>query len=441
MTSNPGLRTRRGRLLKLPLTGLVMVLTMGWPGTASAASETLYLESTGVPVSFLSETYPTATTLPNFDPWRDVESGLLVKQSVGEYNETDPERYQIWMTAPDGLDLNGPASLQFWSAMKNFELDKKGAVMVQLLDCDVFLTDCRVITSSATSMDPWSGGSTDWVQREVSFDHVEHVIPEGRSLAVKLVVQPSSGDHMMFAYSTTAYPSSLSLTTGAAPPPPTTTTTAAPPPATTTTTTTPPPTTTTLPAATTTTTAPPTTPTTTTTTTSTPPPTTSASPSTTTTIPLAILATTTTLPKDTDEPPAPTTATAVPDPTTPPDTTTTLPPSDPAPPDDPPSEPDDVAGTALPTPDNADRGGSRPGGTFSNALLDGLTLVVPPAVAAALLSPLVLLEAILAVFVSTGRELVLPLVTLVGGVAWIGGRHRRPAPVTAADNRRGEHHA
>lgn len=84
-----------------------------------------------------------------------------------------------------------------------------------------------------------------------------------------------------------------------------------------------------------------------------------------------------------------------------------------------------MALAALPQPDDADRGDARPGQAFSNALIDGLTLVIPPGVATALLSPLLLLEALLATFAGTGRELLAPLIILVVGVAWIGGRHRR----------------
>lgn len=455
MRTNLGLRTRRARSLTLPVLAVVMVLVVGSLGTALAAAQTFYLKSAGVPISFLSETYPTATTLANFDPGRDGEAGLLLQESSNENNETDPTKYQMWMTAPTGIHLNGPATLQFWSAMKDFDPAKKGAVKLQLLDCDVLLTDCQVITSRSLSMNPWSGGATGWVQRTITFNYVDHVVPDGRSFVVKLVVRSSSDDDMIFAYNTTAYPSQFSVVTGS-PPTTTTTTTTAPPSTTTTTTTTttaaPPPTTTTLATTTTTTTTapPPTTTTTTTppsviTTTSTPPTTTTTAPgptippatsTTTTTIPQAVGATTTTLPTATEVSTTTTTVAAM---TDPPTTTTTPEANEVDPPEDEPQH-EDVALAALPLPDDAERGGSRPGGAFSNALLDGLTLVVPPAVAAALLSPLVLIEAVLAVFASTGRELLVPLVVLVAWVAWAGGRRRRHVPAAATEPSGGARH-
>lgn len=437
MHSNSGLRTRRARLLTLPLVGLVVLLGAGSLGTAIAAPQAYYLTSTGVPISFLSETYPTATDLANFAPARDDEPGLLLHKSSNEHNETDPDKYQLWMTAPGGIVLDGPAEFTFWSAMKDFAPDKGGSVRLQLFDCDIFLADCRPITGKILSADPWSGGATDWVQHTISYNNLDYIIPESRSLAAKLVVRSSADDDMLFAYDTAAFPSSLTVTMGATAPPTTTsppaTTTTLPP----TTTTTAPPTTTTFAPPTTTTFAPPAT------TTSLPPETTTTLPpvaTTTTTVPEPIPATTTTLPEATT---STTTTTAVPaTPTTIPNqpgqsvTTTTLLAADPAEPTTSADQQEDAALAALAAPDDTDPGGSRPGGAFSNALLDGLTLVVPPAVAAALLSPLVLLEALLAVFASTGKELLVPLATLTAGVIWVGGRRRRQEVLAPSDSGR-----
>ena len=222
---NSATRTLRARLLTLPLLGVVMVLVAGSLGTALAASQTYYLRSTGTLIPFMSATCPTATSLDNFDPLRDSESGLVLQISSEEHTETNPEKYQLWVMAPTGIELDGPASFQFWSAMKSFDPDKKGSVRVQLLDCDAILTDCVVVASAVTADNPWSRGSDDWQQRTVEFSEVRHTVEVGRSLAVKIVVRDESHDDMWFAYDTTDYPSSLKLTSSA--PPPTTTTTTA----------------------------------------------------------------------------------------------------------------------------------------------------------------------------------------------------------------------
>lgn len=448
MSKQSELRTRAARRWALPFAALALLAVPLSLGTALASTQTYYLKSTGVPISFLSEGHPTATELPNHDPARDSEPGLVLARSSDEHNETDPDKYQLWTTAATGPDLNGTVTFRFWSAMKDFDPAKKGAVRVQLLDCDLFLTNCTVLASNVRSSNPWSGGATDWVQHTVDFGEVEHDISFGRSLAVKIVVRQTSDDDMWFAYDTTSYPSHLAIesappvtttttTTTTIPPttttttttPPTTTTTTSPP-TTTTTTTTPPATTTTLPPTTTTTrpptttTTPPTTTTTqpvfgTTTTTTLPPPTWPPAPSTTTTTTTSTPATATTTPATTTA--APTTSTTLP-------TTTSTPPVEPPGPDGD-TETEDVALAAIPDAGDADRDGRRPGGALSSALIDGLALIVPPGVAAAILSPLLLLEALVATFAATGRELVIPLATLVIGVVWIGGRWRRdPSP-------------
>jgi hypothetical protein len=65
------------------------------------------------------------------------------------------------------------------------------------------------------------------------------------------------------------------------------------------------------------------------------------------------------------------------------------------------------------------------GGGLSNLLLDGLELVIPPAVASSLLSPLLLLESVFGAFMETGRGLLIPGLLLVAGVLWTEGRRRR----------------
>jgi hypothetical protein len=52
-------------------------------------------------------------------------------------------------------------------------------------------------------------------------------------------------------------------------------------------------------------------------------------------------------------------------------------------------------------------------------------LVIPPAVASSLLSPLLLLESIIGAFLETGRGLLIPGLLLAVGLLWADRRRRR----------------
>lgn len=392
----------RLRRYVVPLFSIALVLTLGFLGTALASTSGFYLKADGVPQATTDEAAPSAGTLANYDPGRDDDPGLLLQKSSIWLGETDPTKYQLWLTAPGELVLDGPATLTLWSAMKDFDSDKKGHIKAYLLDCDASGTDCSKISDAGRGANPWSrdGG---WVERELDLGTVQHTIAVGRSLAVKLVVTDLSHDDMWLAYDTVSYPSALNVQLGT----PTTTTT--------TTTTTLPPTTTT---STTTTTTPPPPPTTTTT-----PATGTTTTTTSTTGAPAATTTTTTIPVGNSSPATTTTSTTEPpEPIPPPTTTATIletptpPPSapDPTPPDE------DLA--LGPLPDSTSGNGSS---GFSNLLLDGLELVIPPAVASSLLSPLLLLESVFGAFVATGRGLLIPGLLLVVGVLWTEGRRRR----------------
>ena len=65
------------------------------------------------------------------------------------------------------------------------------------------------------------------------------------------------------------------------------------------------------------------------------------------------------------------------------------------------------------------------GRTMSAELFEGLDVVIPPVVATALLSPLVLVEALLSAFVATGRDLILPGLLLLAVALWMANDLRR----------------
>lgn len=415
-------RDRLGRALRTPiaLAILLMITLAATPVVAaSAALSRLYLDSGGTPASGLTPNTPSGN-VGNYDPDRNSDPGLTIQKGGSGTNETDPTKYQIWMTGSGDLELNGDVSLTFWSASEGFDATKRGMIKTYLLDCAPSGTDCDILGSDVTSAKPWSP-SGDWVARTIDFGSVAHSITADRRLAVEIVVSDSSGGDVWFAYDAAAYPSHLAIELATIPSTTTTTTTTPPPTtSTTTTTTTRPPTTTTT---TTTTTVPDTT-----TTTTLPHSTTTTSTTTTTTS----TTTSTTLPATTTSDPSTTTTTTA-SPGDEPPTSTTVPPDDltRSDVDAEPAEPIyDVAMRALPTVTETDTP-SRPG--LSAGLLEGLEVVIPPVVANVVLSPLILIEALVGAFVATGRDLVIPGIVLAVLALWIARdtNRRRDKPTGA----------
>lgn len=235
-----GWRTPSGRTFSRLAMTLALVgscfAVVGLPTAEGATASVLYLKSPGVPNGGLSTSSPTAGSLPNYDPGRDDKPGLLLAKGANGWQENDPVKHQQWVTPPGAMSIDGGVSLEFWSAMKDLNDDKKGTVGAYLLQCNPGGNNCDLLGQGTSQKNPWSSGS--WVKRVIDFGHIDHDIPPGRSLTVKLTVGNNSDDDMWFAYDTTSYPSALviigSTTTTTAPPtttttvPPTTTTTASP---------------------------------------------------------------------------------------------------------------------------------------------------------------------------------------------------------------------
>ncbi len=226
---------------------------LGLPVADGTTVTVLYLKSPGVPTASLSASPPTAGSLPNYHPGRDDAPGLVLAKSSDGWQTNDPVKYQQWVAPAGAMSINGGVSLEFWSAIKDMEDDEKGVVEAHLLECTPGGSSCVLVGQKTIQKNPWSN-SESWVKQVVNFGHIDHDVPSGRSLAVKITVGNNSDDDMWFAYDTTSFPSALIIngSTTATTAPPTTTTTAPP-----TTTTTAPPTTTTTVPPTTTTTQPP----------------------------------------------------------------------------------------------------------------------------------------------------------------------------------------
>ncbi len=196
-----------------------------WQGLLGA---TYHLQGdTSPPFSGLATTAPTAPTLVNFDPGRDSAAGLLLTKNAALPSQSDATKHQTWVAPAGALAIsNESVSLTFWSDMKDgmngaqtadVALGKAGTVTAYLMDlASPSATTGTVIASGSVTDSTWGDGFA-WEQKTVSFGNVTYSVAAGRYLAVKIVVNDSSGDDLWFAYDTTSFQSRLVIGSNAAP--------------------------------------------------------------------------------------------------------------------------------------------------------------------------------------------------------------------------------
>jgi len=159
----------------------------------------------------LTTATPISATLYNCDTDRDAFPGLLIAKGAKGSSESDPTKYQAWRTSPlsTNLTINGTASLTIWSAVKDFNTVKSGRITVFLRDFDG--VNHREIAQGSLAQPNWSGGSSSWVEKTVTFAAVNYTLLAGHQLEIKLIVDSGSADDTWFAYDTVSYASRLQL--------------------------------------------------------------------------------------------------------------------------------------------------------------------------------------------------------------------------------------
>ena len=160
-------------------------------------------------------TDPSVDTLYNYDTDRDASPGILIVKGGSGANEADPAKHQHWRTPafPAAVTIEGTATVKLWSATKDFDPAKGGAVTVYLRDFD---GSGYVEMGSGTLTDAeWHGGSSSWVLKTLTFSVGPHTVAAGHSLELKLIVEGSSDDDMWFAYDSNSEKSRI--TVGASP--------------------------------------------------------------------------------------------------------------------------------------------------------------------------------------------------------------------------------
>jgi hypothetical protein len=150
----------------------------------------------------MDPTLPTASVLYNYDTDRDASPGLLIAKGGGGPDEDDPTRYQAWRTpvldAP--LVIQGNVTISLWTATKDFDTAKRGAIIVYLRDFDG--SDYVEVGGAAFSDATWQGGNTSWVLKTFQVSVGSYTVDPGHRLELKVIVEGSSDDDMWLAYDT-----------------------------------------------------------------------------------------------------------------------------------------------------------------------------------------------------------------------------------------------
>lgn len=211
--------------------GAVLVLFLGVPGTATAASTNLYLLGDGSPHASMSTSLPSGGSGESRD----------LSPSTSGVSEGDPAKYQEW-SYPLSKMTASVNEFTIWVAPADPSGEGKIAVSVDILDCG---SGCVRLAGGTKSLT----GVVSPTRVTVPLTINNHEFGDGHDLSVKVTVPASSSRDVTIYYASKKRHSNLHLSALDVTPQTTTTTTTAP----TTTTTTAPPTTTTTATATTTT--------------------------------------------------------------------------------------------------------------------------------------------------------------------------------------------
>lgn len=137
----------------------------------------------------------------NYDQNRDDDAGLLIRRGGSGASEADPAKFQSWRTtSPFAGDFHvqGQVEVHIWSAIRNFNQHKNGEVRVFLRR---WTGSAYVEIANASVAEPgWQGGFDNFVLAQVLIPGVDHTVPAGQFLEVKVLVGSGANDDMWFMY-------------------------------------------------------------------------------------------------------------------------------------------------------------------------------------------------------------------------------------------------
>jgi Bacterial Ig domain/HD domain len=176
------------------------------------ATSTLYFQPNGSSGSVRDMGLGLAPAAPQFaDLGGDGNPGLTITESNGSETNTVPGTFLIWTyTAPSPLVLDGPVTLDLWSAAGALGAVTPGTLYAYLYDCTAGGGSCTNIASNAVSESPWNTSLVDWGLRTITIGSVTRTVPAGNELRVRLSFQSSD----LWLTMTAAYPTALVVTLG-----------------------------------------------------------------------------------------------------------------------------------------------------------------------------------------------------------------------------------
>ncbi len=165
-----------------------------------ATTETHYfLVGNGIPEATLDTGLPTSTSMQDYDAGRHAGDGTMIQKGGSGSGETDAVKHQVWTTTSGNISIDGQVSLTLWSAVKGFDDSKGATVHAYLIDVQQNGSDPQILGTATVSRGVWSS-SGDWVEDTFDFGPITQSLGNPRRLQVKIIVDGSSDDDMLFAY-------------------------------------------------------------------------------------------------------------------------------------------------------------------------------------------------------------------------------------------------
>ena len=159
----------------------------------------------------IDATVPSASFLYDYDV-PDGNPGLQLKNTSLGLAKTNPDQFQLWRTDVLAIPMVivGDVFVDLWAAIRNYQKNQPGAVTLYLRDYDG--SSYIEIANGSVFVFDWQRGTTNFVRATIAMLDVDHTVPAGHQLEVRLYADDiKASKDMWFAYDTVWYPSVIKL--------------------------------------------------------------------------------------------------------------------------------------------------------------------------------------------------------------------------------------